>query len=236
MNKKLSIVLLVAILLGAVLTACERPASTPPSTTPGAGDIPFPVQQPTTPLTVLATQTAIAAKAPTQVAPTAAVNTTKPAVQPTAAPGATKVVQPPPAQATQAVVNVQPTEAKPEVALPSATPGRPAEYTVQQGDHYICIARRYNLNLEEFFNANGLSMSSLAVVGKSVKIPQGGSWNSANGSRTLKPHPDTYTVASGDTLNKIACSYGDADPNLIILANDLKSPYTLSAGQSLKIP
>jgi LysM repeat protein len=79
-------------------------------------------------------------------------------------------------------------------------------------------------------------MNSQAVAGKSVKIPQGGSWSSASGSRTLKAHPDTYTVASGDTLNKIACSYGDADPNLIILANDLKSPYTLTAGQSLKIP
>ena len=79
-------------------------------------------------------------------------------------------------------------------------------------------------------------MNSQAVAGKSVKIPQGGSWNSANGSRTLKAHPDTYTVSAGETLNKIACSYGDADPNLIILANDLKSPYTLTAGQSLKIP
>ncbi|MDO8969610.1 MAG: hypothetical protein Q7U74_02915, partial [Saprospiraceae bacterium] len=193
MNKKLSFVLLVAILLGAVLTACERPASTPPSTTPGAGDIPFPVQQPTTSLNVLATQTAIALKAPTPIGPTPAVNTTKSAEHPTLVPGAPTAVKPQPTQAV--VVVVLPTEAKPDVVLPSATPGRPAEYTIQQGDHYICVARRFNLNLEEFFNTNGLSMNSLAVVGNSVKIPQGGSWNSANGSRTLKAHPDTYSVA-----------------------------------------
>jgi LysM repeat protein len=233
MNKKLSIVLLVVIVLGAVLTACERPASTPLSTTPGAGDIPFPVQQPTTSVSVFGTQTAIAAKAtPGGPTATAVPGATKSAAQATAAvPAATK----PAVQPTQPAAP-QPTEAKPEVVLPSAPPGRPADYTVQQGDHYICIARRFNLSLEEFFSTNGLSMNSQAVVGKTVKISQGGSWNSANGSRTLKAHPDTYTVASGDTLNKIACSYGDADPNLIALANDLKAPYSLSAGQSLKIP
>jgi LysM repeat protein len=231
MMKKFSIVLLIAILLGAVLSACERPASTAPSTTPGAGDIPFPVQQPTSPLTAFATQTAAAAKGP---APTAAANATKPV-----AGQATPVIvptKPAAAQPTQAPAVVQPVPTKEEIVVPSATPGRPATYSIQAGDHYICIARRYNLSLDEFLGLNGLSMSSQAIVGATVKIPQGGSWNSANGSRTLKPHPDTYTVVSGDTLNKIACGYGDADPNQIALANDLKSPYTLSAGQSLKIP
>ena len=79
-------------------------------------------------------------------------------------------------------------------------------------------------------------MNSQAVSGVTVKIPQSGSWNSANGSRTLRGHPDTYVVQSGDTVNKIACYYGDVDPNGIIIANSLKSPYSLTAGQSLHIP
>jgi LysM repeat protein len=126
--------------------------------------------------------------------------------------------------------------AKPQIIVPTATPGRPATYTIQQGDHYLCLARRYNLNPEEFLSLNGLSMNSQAVVGATVKLPQGGSWPSSFGARALKAHPDTYTVQAGDTLNKIACGYGDADPNAISAANTLGSPITLTAGQTLDIP
>ncbi len=237
MSKKLLLFMLVTILLGVVLSACERPASTAPSTTPTGGDIPFPVQQPTTGVGVLASQTA-AAKIP--VITTTAVPGAKPTTpaQPTA--------QVPAGVATKPPVQAQPTTqppaqppaatAAPVVVIPSATPGRPSNYTIQSGDHFICLARRYNLNLSEFLSDNGLSMNSQAVVGTSVKIPQGGSWNTANGSRTLKPHPDTYAVQSGDTIYRIACTYGDVDPNNIILANSLSAPYSVSAGQSLKIP
>jgi LysM repeat protein len=234
MSKKVSLFLLVVLALGALLTACERPASTVPAVTPtGVGDIPFPLAQATNSVGQLATQTAVAAR----LTPGAATPTAQPGapVKPTAQPT-------PGGAAATAVPNVQPTAkptqapAKPEVPVITATPGRPASYTIQPGDHYICIARRYNLNLFEFLNLNNLSMNSLAVSGISVKIPQGGSWSEANGSRTLKAHPDTYTVQSGDTLNKIACGYGDADPNLIALANSLSAPYSLSPGQTLNIP
>lgn len=239
MSKKVTLVLLVVLVLGALLTACERPASTTPAETPtGGANFPFPVAQPTTSVGVLGTQTVAAAK----ITPGAPVATTQPGVNPTkapvvnptaggAAPTAAQPQQPQPPQATAV-----PAQPKPEIPVITATPGRPATYTIQQGDHYICIARRYNLNLAEFLNTNGLTMNSQAVSGVTIKIPQGGSWNSDNGNRTLKSHPDTYTVQSGDTLNKIACAYGDADPNLIALANDLKAPYSISAGQSLNIP
>ena len=240
MSRKVSLILLVVLTLGALLTACDRPASTVPAGTPGGTDFPFPVAQPTTSVSSLATQTAAAAK----ITPVAPVATAQPGVNPTKAP----VTNPTPGgvapTAVQALTPVapqptaqppQPTN-KPAIPVVTATPGRPASYTIQPGDHYVCIARRYNLNLGEFLNTNNLSMNSQAVAGITVKIPQGGSWNSDSGSRTLKAHPDTYTVASGDTLNKIACTYGDADPNLIALANDLKAPYSISVGQSLNIP
>jgi LysM repeat protein len=231
MSKKVFTYVLIAVLLGVILSACERPASVAPTSGPAEATIPFPVTQPASSLGALATQTA-AAKNP-QITPTGA------------QPGGTNATAKPQATAAQAQPTAAPAQptavpptatAMPAVVIPTATPGRPSSYTIQQGDHYICVARRYNVSLSDFFSLNGLSMSSQAVAGTTVKIPQSGSWNSANGSRTLKPHPDTYTVKSGDTVNRIACDYGDVDPNNIILANNLQSPYTISAGQSLQIP
>lgn len=232
MSKKIVVLMIIVVLLGVALTACERPASTAPAATATGGGIPFPVQQPTTSLGTLATQTA-EAKNPKPTAsgpgqPTAA-NPTQAQNQPTKAPEVVPTAKP------QGPTSPEPTK-KPEIVVPTATPGRPSSYTIQQGDHYICVARRYNLNLANFLAVNGLSMNSLAVAGTTVKIPQSGSWDPANGSRTLRGHPDTHVVQAGETVNKIACSYGDVDPNSIIAANELQSPYTLSAGQSLRIP
>jgi LysM repeat protein len=225
--------MIIAVLLGVALTACERPASTAPAATATGGGIPFPVQQPTTSLGTLATQTAIAKnQEPTGDNGQPADNSTPvppDQAEPTAVPPADATSQP-------QVPENPPATARPQIVVPTATPGRPSSYTIQQGDHYICIARRYNLNLGEFLAVNGLTMNSLAVSGVTVKIPQSGSWNSANGGRSLKGHPDTYTVQPGDTINKIACAYGDVDPNSIIAANQLKSPYNLSVGQHLNIP
>lgn len=226
MSKKLLIVIVVGLIAVTLLAACERPASIAPAATPTGGDIPFPVQQPTTSLGVLATQTA-AAKNPTATLAAGAVKSTAIAPQPTTG-GAVATQVPPPPAATATP--------KPQIIVPTATPGRPATYMIQQGDHYLCIARRYNLSPDEFLTLNNLSMNSQALVGASVKLPQGGSWPSSFGARALKAHPNTYTVQSGDTVNKIACAYGDVDPNGIIAANTLVSPYTLTAGQDLNIP
>jgi len=230
MSKKLLMVVFVGLLAVTLLAACERPASIAPDATPTGDNIPFPVAQPTTSLGVLATQTAVAknpaaTQAPGTTNPTAGTKPTGAAPQPTVA-GATQVPPVPVATATP----------KPQVVVPTATPGRPATYTIQQGDHFLCLARRFNLSPEEFLSLNGLSMNSQAVVGATVKIPQGGSWPSSFGARALKAHPDTYTVLAGDTINKIACGYGDADPNAIAVANSLAAPFNLTAGQALTIP
>ena len=233
MNKKIVMFLIIAVLLGVALTACERPASTAPAATATGGEIPFPVVIPTTSLGDLATQTAIAKnQEPTTAGGQPAENATPvppDQQQPTAVPPADATSQPPAPESPTATPH-------PQIVVPTATPGRPSSYTIQPGDHYICIARRYNLNLGDFLATNGLTMNSQAVSGVTVKIPQSGSWNSANGSRSLRGHPDTYVVQPGDTVNKVACYYGDVDPNAIIAANELTSPYTLSVGQKLHIP
>jgi LysM repeat protein len=67
-----------------------------------------------------------------------------------------------------------------------------------------------------------------------LNIPATGTWTS--GERALKAHPADYTVISGDTINSIACEFGDVDPLAIAAANGLSSPYTLNAGSVIKIP
>ncbi len=69
--------------------------------------------------------------------------------------------------------------------------------------------------------------------GTSITIPQTGEWP---GERALKTHPTNYTVTTGETIYSIGCEFGDVDPNIIIAANALVSPYTLTAGQVIYIP
>jgi LysM repeat protein len=118
--------------------------------------------------------------------------------------------------------------------VPSPTPGIPASWTLQKGEHPYCIARRFNVNPDEMLRLNGLSANSTFFGGMVLKIPQTGNPFPAN--RSLRAHPTTYTVASGDTIYSIACLFGEVDPYAIAAANGLSSPYTLTAGQSLHIP
>ena len=120
--------------------------------------------------------------------------------------------------------------------LPYATPtpGIPATYTLQKGDYPYCIARRFNLDPNELMTLNGLSTGVTYFPGLVLKIPQTG--NTYGSGRMWHSHPDTYTVEAGDTLNSVACWYGDLDPLEIAEANGLTAPYTLSPGQTLSIP
>jgi len=136
-----------------------------------------------------------------------------------------------------AVPPAQPTQQAPQAtAVPYATstPGRPGTYVLQKFEFPYCIARRFNVDAADLLRVNGLSTGSIVQPGQSLTIPQSGSWS--QGARALRSHPAQYTVVGGDTIHKIACAFGDADPNLIIAANGLSSPYSLTAGQVLTIP
>lgn len=228
MSKKVWLVILIAVALAVALSACQKSASNAPVTTPTAtGNFPFPTPIPDDALkNVLAgTQTAVAMTKPGGPTPSA---TAPAAVSLTKAPVATNP------QATQTPVPVQPTATMPAVVVPTATPGHPSTYTLQKGEFPFCIARRYNLNIATVLSINGLNINSKPAVGAVLKLPAETGWDAGN--RALIPHPATYTVIDGDTIYAVACAYGDADPNAIIAANSLKSPYDLTAGQSLQIP
>jgi len=90
--------------------------------------------------------------------------------------------------------------------------------------------------LSSFFAANGLNMNSKPAAGTTLKIPASGTWSASHGSRSLKSHPATYTVVSGDSVYSIACRYGDVTPEAILAVNGLGSAADVTTGMTLNIP
>lgn len=119
------------------------------------------------------------------------------------------------------------------IVVPTATPGLPTTYTVQDGEFPYCLARRFNINPNDLVSINNIS--GFVSPGTVLTIPTNSTWPSEF-ERALIAHPTTYNVLAGDTIYKIACQFGDVDPNDIIYANNLVEPYTLTAGQVINIP
>lgn len=222
------IVLLVAIALFLTLTACTRQASkTTVSPATSTEEAPFPF---TTPGGVanFGTQTAIA------LTPQSAVDLT------TATPVVLVSTATPSAEegGNTETGGGQTVEETPTAGPVIDTPvvARPATYSLQQGEWPLCIARRYGLDIDTFFQLNGFNMNSKPSAGTSVKLPASGGWNNSFGSPSLQKHPVNYTVVAGDTLYKIACRYGDVTPEAILAVNSLTSASAIKAGMTLQIP
>ena len=123
----------------------------------------------------------------------------------------------------------------PVIVVPTATPGRPGTYTLQEGEFPYCIARRFNVDQQELLSLNNLPDNPpLLQPGFSLKIPQTG--NPFIGTRALHPHPTTYAVTANDTIYSIACYFGDIDPTSIAAANGLSLTSPLTIGKVLNIP
>lgn len=238
MKSKYWILILFAVTLLLGLAACTRSMNpsaasvTQPTATPATG------AQPTTggvmdQLNLFVTQTAMAAEG---------ITGDQTVVVPT---GGSPVATTVPQQATQATVD-QPTVAPSATPLPTqvpsptprtvptVTPGLPGSYTLRTGEHVYCISRRFDVNPEEVLQLNGIPAGTILRAGTELRIPQTG--NPFPGNRSLKSHPTTYTVRSGDTIYSIACEFGDVEPWAIAYANNLAEPYDLNAGQELYIP
>jgi LysM repeat protein len=236
MSKKIALTLLAVLVL--MLSACTRAASTPlPTPTTEAN---FPAVPPTTSMNVVeqaGTQTAIAQTGTPQAG----------AGQPaTATPAVVAIATFTPmggaAAGTPVVVTPTPdgAVAGAATALPSLTPvaaqvGKPASYTIKEGEFPYCIARRYNVDPDELLALNGLSKSqSYYTPGTVLKIPTSGKAFPAG--RAIIAHPVAYVVKSGDTIYSIACKFGDVDPLTIASTNNLAAPYNLTTGTQINIP
>lgn len=223
MKKITYLMILVILIFSLVLGGCTRSATkngddNMPADTP---DIPFPVGPENNPSRITeiiaVTQTAGAAMEKN-------VETEEEEVVSTATPE-TVTEEPQPTE--------EPAPTKEPIVVPSATPGLPTTYTLQEGEFPYCIARRFNINPNDLLSLNNIG--GFVSPGTTLTIPTDSTWP-AEFERSLIAHPTTYNVVAGDSIYKIACDFGDVDPNDIIAANNLEDPYTLTAGQVIDIP
>jgi len=239
-NRKKSAILFSLLALTAILiSACERPYSNVPvETTPAAEETsmfvsPFPTSDnPMAMVEELSTGTALAE---TAVALTAGTPPAVPATEDTSGGSATEV------PGDSAVATVTPTlgsvDANPTVTQPAPTVivNAPGSYTLQPGEFPYCIARRFNIDPAELLNLNNLASGDIYYPNLTLTLPQSG--KPFPGTRALRSHPDTYTVADANlSLYGVACAYGDADPAAIAQANNLQLTAKLTVGQQLSIP
>lgn len=116
---------------------------------------------------------------------------------------------------------------------PTVQTARPETYKLHEGEFIFCLARRFNVDVDQTLALNGLVDSETLQPGLTVKIPASGSFS---GIRARAPHPTTYTVQNGDSIYSVACLYGDVDPMNIAAVNGLAAPYTLTVGAQIHIP
>jgi LysM repeat protein len=255
---KLTGILLLGVMLASACTQIysQTPLGTPTPIPTGLFVSPFPSgQDPLQIIAELGTQTAQAAAGTVVVAGTPGTETAETTVAGT--PG-TETVEPtetteggatllpvtvipggstftPTTQAGSTIV-VPTVGATQQVSTSAPVGSVPSSYTLQKGEWPYCIARRFDLNPQELLDINNLTVaqSSMLMPGLVLSIPQTGSHFPP--PRAWHTHPSTWTVDPGDTLNSIACYYGDLTPQQIATANNLSTSATLTTGTSLTIP
>lgn len=242
-NRKHSAILFSLVaLIAIVISACTQPYSTVPlDETPAAEETslfvsPFPTSDnPMAMVEELSTGTALAETAAALTAGTppateAAGTEITPDSDATEAPGDSVT-----ATATLPLDSTTPTATQP---APTVITNLPGTYTLQKGEHPYCIARRYNVDPDELLALSGLTREQAysLVSGTVLKLPQTG--KPFPGTRALRSHPDTYTVADASmTVYGVACAYGDVDPAAIVQANSgLTLASALTVGQQISIP
>lgn len=216
-NQRLSKAVVILLVSTAVLLgACTRSASTPPPSQEAAEGTPsgLTAQQ--------ATMEAVRSELLTQ---TAQAESSGPN-------GESEATATP--EATEGDQAAEPTEASTSVPATPVDETAPSSYTLREGEHPYCIARRFDVDPTQLLSVNGLDRSSLISPGLTLSIPQG--TGGFPPPRALQSHPTTYTVGSGETIYSIACEFGDVSPMAIAQANGLSEPYNLTAGSVLEIP
>jgi LysM repeat protein len=223
MTQRLSsigILLLVAVMVLAGTTSCERKAEqrvpesteaaevTPPTATSGG------VQR--TPVAGETVVSAVTSTPGVEASPTLVpIGGTQPAVQPTAT-----------------AVPVSPTQPAGGQAPTAVPEGGVLYHTVQSGETLSSIAQRYGIGWQAIASANGLVNPNQIYVGQRLKIPTtGGSTGGTTGCRIR------HTVQSGEWVWQIARNYG-VSPYDILAANGLtiQTANTIYPGKVLCIP
>jgi LysM repeat protein len=240
MKKKNYLFIILAILLISSLVACTRSASQP-STEPakeaeGSEDATGTLE-PMGVLEGMATQTAAAQEAGAEGGEEASGEGEAVVEEETAE-------EPSTGESAEAATEEEATTAEEETAAEPQQEEEPApipetfdvpnKYIIQAGDHLYCIARRFDIDISALLSVNGFNVNSNVYPGTELVIPKDS--GGFLGNRVLRDHPTDYTVVAGDTINSIACYFGDVDPRAIEAANGLTGDYVLTPGQILDIP
>jgi LysM repeat protein len=247
MNMNVHAKLIGLLLLGVILaSACtqtysQAPLGTPTLISTGLFVSPFPSGQ--DPLQIVANLGTETAMAKTEIAGgtttpgtpgtpmTATATATGPSLTPTIGTPIIVVVTTPVPVTVNPGVTITP---RLTVIVPTISSTRPGSYTLHEGEFPYCIARRFNVNPDDLLSANGITDGGIFYPGRTLTIPQTGSWP---GDPALHNHPDTYTVdTSTTTIYGVACYYGNVYPESIASANNLALSTTLTIGQRLAIP
>ena len=214
--------ILVLFIITIMLSACQRSASVNPGTTNAPVVTEVKTTENPAQLSISGTQTQMAKPTATSLATLPEVATSTPEAQVTPVDIVATIT---PTLPATAVVE--------EVAVPTVE--KPVTYEMQIMENTYCIARRFNVDIGELLSLNKLTTESVVDAGTVIKLPfTGHLWSS--GQRALLPHPSNYTIKSGDTVNSIACLYGDVSPEAIIAVNKLTEPVSLQSGQVIDIP
>lgn len=214
---KLAFVVVLAIAFG--LAACTRSASTPPPIADGTGT--------STPSGLTSQQMTMEAVRSALLTQTAQAGGGEPTDRPEEPVGPTGTPLPPVADTPVATATTRVVATAPVGQVPST-------YTLQDGEHPYCIARRFDIDPTILLAVNGLDSSTLSSPGMTLTIPQDA--DPFPGPRALRQHPASYTVQPGETIYAVACIFGDVYPIAIAQANGLTEPYDVSPGDVLQIP
>jgi murein DD-endopeptidase MepM/ murein hydrolase activator NlpD len=121
-----------------------------------------------------------------------------------------------------------PLQASYQQPAPPPPPPASKKVTIRSGDTLSKLSRAHGVSVDDIMSANNMRSTRLSV-GQELVIPLSGAPAAPKGPSK------SYIVARGDSVSKIARAH-DVSPDMLIEANDLRRPYTLSVGQELKIP
>jgi LysM repeat protein len=125
----------------------------------------------------------------------------------------------------------------------TGTGNAPGTYTVQRGDWFYAIARKFGVSVSALQAANPTINANAVYPGQVLNIP-GGSTGGSTGGTTGGEQPvapsggssgSSYVVRQGDTLYAIAIRFGKTVYALQI-ANHLPNSNFIYPGQTLVIP
>jgi LysM repeat protein len=225
------------MLIAVVISACKTPYSTPPPATSTINATSL-FETPVTPDITMSdvanfgTLTALASSGTPQAVATQTLSVGTQDLSATVSPTSLVTTNPTtnPAGTATATLAISGT-------LPTSAPvgSRPTEWALRSGEFPYCIARRFDVDPAALLSLNGLSNGNIFYPGRTLRIPQSGSFP---GTRALRNHPATYTVASSsETIYSIACLFGDVRPEDIARTNNLSGDNpALTSGQQLSIP